>query len=261
MFLLVVVLCAAWGGVAGDMCCGTCLNGVTNFAADAMQYPACEAIQYCCFNCDKTPLGVPTILPTAGVTFDGTAIGATTGQLLQIQWPSAATVTYVTFAPNQAKTGLALATSPAATKSGTNTFSICPQYPGTLYFRGFGADICNSVSTETKVTVTGTSGAVCSTFPATTLSPTPSGSSTTTPEPTSSTKSPANNNVACNTIRGVVVDGQCQCVSDWSGPPECSGTPLWKTLITIAGGLAAAVRTPLLVAFGRKEYYGISSRL
>ncbi|KDO33727.1 hypothetical protein SPRG_19336 [Saprolegnia parasitica CBS 223.65] len=248
MFLLVVVLCAAL--VAGDMCCGTCLNGVTNFAVDAMQYPACEAIQYCCFNCGKTPLGAPTILPTAGVTFDGTAIGATTGQPLQIQWASAATVTYVSFAPNQAKTGLALSTSPAATKSGTNTFSICPQFPGTLYFRGFGADICNSVSTEIKVTVTGASGAVCSTpsspattpSPGTTQSPTSSGStsSTLTPGPSSSTASPRDN-VTCNAIRGVVVDGQCQCVSDWSGPPDCSGTPLWKTLITIAGGLAAAL--------------------
>nr|AIG56278.1 secreted protein [Achlya hypogyna] len=145
--------------VGADSCCGTCLNGVTNFAADAMQYPACDAIQYCCFNCNAVPIGPPTILPTAGVTFDGTKVGVATGHLLQIQWPAASNVTYVSFAPNQAKTGIALTSSPAATKAAPGVFTICPQYPGTLYFRGFGSDICNSVSSETLVTLNTNSSA------------------------------------------------------------------------------------------------------
>ncbi|OQR86113.1 hypothetical protein ACHHYP_10937 [Achlya hypogyna] len=222
--------------VGADSCCGTCLNGVTNFAADAMQYPACDAIQYCCFNCNAVPIGPPTILPTAGVTFDGTKVGVATGHLLQIQWPAASNVTYVSFAPNQAKTGIALTSSPAATKAAPGVFTICPQYPGTLYFRGFGSDICNSVSSETLVTITGTPSVGCSGSSTPTPAPTPTPSASTanpTPTPT--------NNVTCDLIRGTIVDGQCQCVSDWTGPPQCSGSPVWKTVVTIAGGLAAAL--------------------
>ncbi|OQS06466.1 hypothetical protein THRCLA_01494 [Thraustotheca clavata] len=218
--------------VLGDNCCGTCLNGVTNWTVDAMQYPACTTISYCCFNCGNTPIGSPTILPSNDVTFDGNTITASTGHLLQFQWSNAATVTYVVFASNQAKTSLALSTSPAATKN-DDIFTICPKIPGTIYFRGFGTDICNSVSSEIKVTVTGAIATSCST----TLTPITNTISTTT-KPTST---PSSTNITCNAIRGTIVDGKCECISDWSGPPDCSGTPLWKTLVTIAGGVAAAL--------------------
>ncbi|KAF0693566.1 Aste57867_15431 [Aphanomyces stellatus] len=223
--------------IRAEDCCGKCLNDVTNFAYNPMDFIQCQAAQLCCFHCSDVSIGSPTVLPVAGTTFAGTTITATTGSFFQIQWPKATMITYVTFAPGQAKAGIPLLSSSQATKSG-NAFRICPQYAGTLYYRGFGSDTCKSVSVEYAVTVvSGVDGSNCGAAP----TPAPSdGGSTPTPGGNPSPPSSTSSQVAdCNPARGTVINGACVCASDWTGPPACAGTPVWKWLVTIGGGVAA----------------------
>ncbi|RHY25808.1 hypothetical protein DYB32_009125 [Aphanomyces invadans] len=139
--------------VLAENCCAKCLNNVPNFLYNPMEFTQCVAHNYCCFHCADKDIGSPTVLPMAGTVFNGTTTTATTGSFLQIRWELANLVTYVTFAPNQAKSGIPVLSSTQAVKRDGNVFAICPQYPGTLYFRGFGSDTCNSVSIEYPITV------------------------------------------------------------------------------------------------------------
>ncbi|ETV86252.1 hypothetical protein H257_02678 [Aphanomyces astaci] len=100
-----------------------------------------------------------------------------------------------------------------------------------LYFRGFGTDTCNSVSVEYPITViSGIDGSTCGG---------PGPSPPTPGTATAGAPTLPNAAVTCNLARGSVIDGVCVCASDWIGPPECVGTPIWKWLVTVGGGVAA----------------------
>ncbi|KAH9089790.1 hypothetical protein LEN26_019057 [Aphanomyces euteiches] len=234
--LLTWMLVVSWhASLSAEDCCGVCLNGVTNYTYVPSDFGQCQAQNYCCFHCFDEDIGIPSILPVAGTSFDATKTIATTGQFVQIQWEKAVLVTYVTFGPNQTKSGIPLLSSPKATKRG-DVFLVCPQYPGTIYFRGFGNDSCKSVSLEYPINViTGVDGSSCSGV-SSTVSPS---TSSVVPALTTTTAPGSNVAVPCNLARGSIVDGVCVCASDWVGPPECGSTPVWKWFITIGGGVAA----------------------
>ncbi|RLO06735.1 hypothetical protein DYB28_005840 [Aphanomyces astaci] len=134
-------------------CCAKCLNNVPDFVYNSMDFKQCIAQNYCCFHCFNKDIGSPTVLPVAGTVFNGPTTTATTGSFLQIKWDKADQVTFVSFAPNQAKSGIPVLASSQAIKKDGSIFLICPQYAGMLYFRGFGTDTCNSVSVEYPITV------------------------------------------------------------------------------------------------------------
>ncbi|RLN58343.1 hypothetical protein BBJ28_00019605, partial [Nothophytophthora sp. Chile5] len=133
-----------------------------------------------------------------------------------------------------------------------STFLICAKTAGTIYFRGWGSDSCREASPEKSITIEASdSGAdTCDASDVTVTTASSAGGS-----------SSADETVAdCNDQRASVqtVDGvrTCVCVSDWSNPPACDQWPVWKWLVTVGGGVAAAFSIIISVrAFlnGRKK--------
>ncbi|CAI5743121.1 unnamed protein product [Peronospora destructor] len=115
---------------------------------------------------------------------------------------------------------------------------ICAKSAGTIYFRGWGSDICKEASPEHSITIEAgdSSSTTCDANDVKMTTPPSSDGSSVAADETVET---------CSQERASIltVDGMetCVCVSGWTNPPECDHWPLWKWLMTIGGAVAALV--------------------
>ncbi|OQS07028.1 GTP-binding protein Parf [Thraustotheca clavata] len=200
-------------------CCAKCLAQPTVAGVDAVNWTACSsAKQVCCFDtaCHSSNFGVPTFV-SSEVTYDGSIASIPSGIYLQLSWPGAMVVKYLTLKKGQAKTAQVTNTSNIATAT-DNYFAICPLFEGSLYLRAFDSSGCDA-SLEMLVTVAAGNGTCSNSLP------------TTPPSVTS---------VPCDSIRGAITNGVCTCLQDYSDPPSCLKNSAWKqwgqVLTYCAGG-------------------------
>ncbi|DBA03090.1 TPA: hypothetical protein N0F65_003337 [Lagenidium giganteum] len=218
-------------------CASTCIGKVSEspYNYDPLDFEACKLkpsgkARVCCFQ--KATWGAPEYGDDVTYT-NGTNPVIASGTWLKFQFNGADKVTYMTLKDGQSKIQTPTYKDKAA-ELVSDYFMICPQSAGSLIFRGWGNDSCASASAEQVVTVTKGSGdGTCGTKPPDAPKKT-SGSN--------GAKTDADS-ITCDATRGKKVqkNGEyvCECVADWTGPPSCDQWPVWKWLITIAGGVAA----------------------
>ena len=210
-------------------CCRNCLDQPNIRGIDALVFEKCSAAnEGCCFenNCHMSTIGGLTWHPS--IVFEKGMATIEQGNWILVQWSSVTNVTFLLISEGEEKTRQPKYSSNAAVQSGEEWYQICAQQLGDVYFRGWKDEGC-SASMEQMVRVKKSSkssqnGNTCSSQP--NLPKTIDGT----------------NAGECNLNRASInSDGECVCVADWAGPPNCGGMPLWKWLVSIGAGVAAAV--------------------
>lgn len=257
LLLLLLQAAPALGG-----CCDVCLAQTdpahTEITYDPLVHDQCSPVKgICCYGCSFSHGAISF---QDGVTFDAAsgAPVAKAGTRVRFAFNGVARVTYELLRTNQKKTSFVGNRSTSADRESDGVFSICVTSGGSIALRGWGADSCTQVTTETTIRVDAVDGATCTAVG--TVKPADGNStSSTTAKPNQPVDSMGDTNTTtaplsgkfdvanCNLNRGTVVTGAdgtktCTCAGDWSNPPACDGFSWTKTILTIAGALATVVR-------------------
>ncbi|KDO33725.1 hypothetical protein SPRG_19334 [Saprolegnia parasitica CBS 223.65] len=230
VFALLAAL--ALPAVQAETCCAVCLGTLGPATYDVTDFNQCSGKQPgCCFNC----------APDATISSPAFQATMAAGTWQTVTWSEPTKVTKVDLV-GTASTAAHPRPQPKGVqveKDAKGNYILCLDSAGVILFRGFGKDptgaACQQMSSELSITVTaGAAGATCAS-----KKPTSSGSGSSAGGGNSTAK-PKVTDPPCNLQRGFVnKDNVCECTSDYSGPPECSGQATWKLLVSIAGGVAA----------------------
>ncbi|CAI5709319.1 unnamed protein product [Peronospora destructor] len=229
----------AFAANSSSECCSACIGKTSDVTTshDPLIVSQCTNVTggNCCFDCGN--LRDPIYGDTVSYGVDGVTAVAKTGTYISFAWTGIESVTYVSLEAGQTKTVSQTVSNIVATKE-SDTFVICAKSAGTIYFRGWGSDICKEASPEHSITIEAgdSSSTTCDANDVKMTTPSSSDGSSVAADETVET---------CSQERASIltVDGMetCVCVSGWTNPPECDHWPLWKWLMTIGGAVAALV--------------------
>ncbi|TDH72633.1 hypothetical protein CCR75_002523 [Bremia lactucae] len=234
----------ASSATSSSECCNTCIGKTSSvpYTYDPVVFADCTKATggVCCFDCGT--LGEVHYGDSVSCKDDGVTAIVKAGSYLSFTWSNVENVTYVMLKTGQKKTVTPTSTDTMANKK-ANTFVICVPSAGSLYFRGWGKDACRAASPEHAVIIEANDAGNSQTCDANDMEEFIVPSSGVKTKEIDSNSLEADKTVdQCSHERGSVkvVDNvrTCVCVSDWTHPPECNQWPLWKWLVTIAGGLA-----------------------
>ncbi|CEG45962.1 conserved hypothetical protein [Plasmopara halstedii] len=241
-------------------CCNTCIGKTSSvpYNYDPLIFKDCSKVTggICCFECGN--LGDPVFGDSVSFGNDGVMAVVKAGSYISITWSDVENITYVQLKAGQKKTTTPTSSDTAAEKKSHN-FLICAKSVGTIHFRGWGTNPCREASQEYVVTVEANESTddTCEASKLVELNLTPK-SSQGSSNAGSSLMDADETIEGCNDQRASVqiVDGvrTCVCVSDWTNPPECDRWPVWKWIVTIAGGLATLFSIALSIrAFAQNK--------
>ncbi|CAK4654931.1 hypothetical protein LEN26_000134 [Aphanomyces euteiches] len=213
-----VVLALLWLSVKGDApasnCCATCLDSIAAFNFDPTKWNVCVG-RACCF-CNKPDPGTPTFDPLPMFVRDIPQIE--TGETIRFVWPGVVNVTYVIV---QGEKKALPKLRDAAMKRDGDAFVACFDSVGTIFYRGWSSDPCNSASSELAIQVVpGTSNNTCA-----------------------ADAPPSKNQTTCNLQRAALhSNGECVCSwFEYSGPPGCTDPSIYKILAIVISALAGLI--------------------
>ncbi|TMW66708.1 hypothetical protein Poli38472_014020 [Pythium oligandrum] len=240
-----MALCAsAADNTPTDGCCAKCIGKASSapYTYDPLIFDECSVVSggICCFNCGSSSASQPTI-ENADYP-DGVTPQVKAGEWIQISWPNIARVTYESYKEGQLKSTTVRNGSQNALFE-DDIYFVCAKAKGKVVLRGWGSDPCTLATTEFSIEVAeGTGTGTCASRKPTAP---PSVTEKVTAATVDEKAEGGDQEIECNLQRAAIktINGKpvCVCASEWSGPPDCSGFPWWKTAATVGAAIAAVL--------------------